>query len=58
LLDLYQQINFSPNTEENIIIKSKIRNSIINTASKENLDMYIKDFSKLNLFDYMYATKS
>ncbi len=58
LLDFYQQINFSPNTEENIIIKSKIRNSIIKTASKDNLDMFIKDFSRLSLFDYVNASKS
>ncbi|MCK9272376.1 FecR family protein [Candidatus Gracilibacteria bacterium] len=58
LLNLYQNINFLPNSAKNLEIKNSLREEIINSATGINKQNFIDDFMRLNLFDYFDAVKN
>lgn len=58
LLDLYQNLNYLPNSAKNLELKNSLREEIINSSSWVNKQNFINDFTRLNLFDYFDAVKN
>jgi len=58
LINLYQNINFLPNSAKNLELKNSLREEIINSSSWTNKQNFISDFTRLNLFDYFDAVKN
>ena len=58
LIDLYQNLNYLPNSWKNLELKNSLREEIINSATWINKQNFIDDFTRLNLFDYFDAVKN
>lgn len=58
LINLYQNLNFIPNSGKNLELKNSLREEIINSATWINKQNFIDDFTRLSLFDYFDAVKN
>ncbi|MDD2486988.1 MAG: FecR domain-containing protein [Candidatus Gracilibacteria bacterium] len=52
-VNLYQNVNSMPNDSSTIMLKANLRNEIIDSAKEEDKQEYIKDFLRLNMYDYI-----
>ncbi|EKE26291.1 MAG: hypothetical protein ACD_4C00343G0001 [uncultured bacterium (gcode 4)] len=56
-INLYQNINYAPASDNNTQLKANLRNEIINSSTWSSKERFTKDFLRLNLYDYFDSEK-
>ncbi len=57
LLRFYQKVHFLPNDDDTAVYKSGLREIILNTTDDSDKKALLKNFARLNIYDYIEVTK-